>query len=230
MIGPVNRACLVLDFDGTILDTEESLYRSWAELWADHGHRLTLADWQVNIGTEDVFDPLVELEDRLGRSLDPVVQDRRRLRRDEIQARHGPRPGVLRWLAEAEGSAVPVGIASSSSREWVEGHLTRMGLRGFFSCLVCRDADVPAKPAPTSYLVACRKLGADPERSVAVEDSPHGVAAAVAAGLFTVAVPHGLTSDLDLSAADLVTSSLDDLSLSDALEQAAGQPDRRPSH
>ena len=86
------------------------------------------------------------------------------------------------------------------------------------------------KPAPTSYLLACEKLGADPERSVAVEDSPHGVVAAVAAGLFTVAVPHGLTSGLDLSAADLVTGSLDDLSLSDALERAAGQPGRRSSH
>ena len=224
----MNRACLVLDFDGTILDTEESLYRSWAELWADHGHRLTRAEWQVNIGTDDVFDPLTELELRLGRPLDPVVQDRRRRRRDEIQARHGPRPGVLRWLAEAGESGIPVGIASSSPRDWVEGHLHRMELRRSFSCVVCRDTEVPAKPAPTSYLMACEKLGAEPRCSVAVEDSPHGVVAAVAAGLFTVAVPHGLTSDLDLSAADLVTGSLDDLSLSDALERAARQPDHRP--
>jgi HAD superfamily hydrolase (TIGR01509 family) len=227
MIRRVSRACLVLDFDGTILDTEESLYRSWAELWADHGHRLALDDWQLNIGTDDVFDPMGELESRIGRPLHPDVQDRRRLRRDELQARHGPRPGVLRWLSEAEESGIPVGIASSSPLEWVEGHLNRLGLRGFFSCVVCRDAEVPAKPAPTSYLLACHRLGADRWRSVAVEDSPHGVVAAVAAGLFTVAVPHGLTSDLDLSVADLVTTSLDDLSLSEALERAARPPDRR---
>ena len=225
----MNRTCLVLDFDGTILDTEESLYRSWVELWADHGHGLTRAEWQVNIGTEDVFDPLGELESRIGRSVDETVQARRRLRRDEIQARHGPRRGVLRWLAEAEQMGIPVGIASSSPVEWVESHLHRMALRRYFSCLVCRDVDVPAKPALTSYLLACEKLSADPRRSVAVEDSPHGVAAAVAAGLFTVAVPHGLTSDLDLSAADLVTGSLDDLSLSDALRWAARQADRRSS-
>jgi HAD superfamily hydrolase (TIGR01509 family) len=224
MIWPVSGACLILDFDGTILDTEESLYRSWAELWAAHGQRLALADWQQNIGTDDVFDPLVELESRLGRPLHPDAQDRRRQRRDEIQARHGPRPGVLCWLAEAEDSGVPVGIASSSPLEWVEGHLDRLGLRGYFSCLVCRDAHVPAKPAPTSYLMACDRLGADPGRSVAVEDSPHGVLAAVAAGLFTVAVPHGLTSNLDLSTADLVVTSLDDLALSDALARAERPP------
>jgi beta-phosphoglucomutase-like phosphatase (HAD superfamily) len=113
----VSRACLVLDFDGTILDTQESLYRSWTELWSEHGQRLALADWQHNIGTDDVFDPLVELETRLGRSVDPSAQARRRARRGEIQAAHAPRPGVLRWLAEARGADVPVGIASPSPLE-----------------------------------------------------------------------------------------------------------------
>ena len=74
-MGPESRqppagVCLVLDFDGTILDTEAPLYRSWAELWADHGHQLALADWQRNIGGDDLFDPWIELEARLGRPLD----------------------------------------------------------------------------------------------------------------------------------------------------------------
>jgi len=222
----VARACLVLDFDGTILDTEESLYRSWAELWSDHGHELPLAGWQANIGTDDVFDPLVELEDRIGRPIGGGAQDRRRLRRDQIQARHQPRPGVLRWLSEAQGSGVPVGIASSSPMVWVEGHLERLGMRSYFSCLVCRDDQVPPKPAPTSYLMACERLGSDPRRSVAVEDSPHGVVAAVSAGLFTVAVPHGLTADLDMSAADVIAASLDDVSLADALAAASARTPR----
>jgi HAD superfamily hydrolase (TIGR01509 family) len=217
-------ACLVLDFDGTILDTEDSLFRSWAELWDDHGHRLALSDWQQNIGTEDVFDPGAELEARLGRPLDPELLVGRRQRRDELQAEHGPRPGVAGWLSEAREGGIPVGIASSSPRQWVEEHLERLGLRHCFSCLVCRDDDIPAKPAPTSYLVACEMLGGEPRRSVAVEDSPHGVAAARAAGLFTVAVPHGLTSTLDLSAAQLVVLSLDDLTLADALARASEGP------
>lgn len=217
----------MLDFDGTVLDTEESLYRAWSEVWDEHGHSLALFDWQRNIGTEDVFDPLAELEHRLGHRLNPDIDDRRRIRRDEIQAGLGPRPGVVRWLSDARASDIPVGIASSSPREWVEGHLDRLGLRSFFSCLACRDGEVPAKPAPTSYLLACEQLGSDPSRSVAVEDSPHGVAAAVAAGLFTVAVPHRLTADLDLSAADLVAHSLDDVTLSDTLARAAHRSARR---
>ena len=212
--------CLVLDFDGTILDTEESLYRSWAELWEDHGQRLDLGDWQRTIGTDDSFDPWTELEARLGRTLDPGLGHRRRQRRDEIQSLLRPRPGVMDWLSEAADLGLPVGIASSSPPEWVEGHLERIGIRRRFATVVCRRRGVPAKPDPTSYRLACARLGADSARSLAVEDSPHGVAAAVAAGLYTVAVPHPLTRDLDFCAADLVLDSLDALPLAVAVERA----------
>lgn len=220
MAGP----CLALDCDGTILDTEESLYRAWAELWTAHGFQLQLDQWQPNIGTEDIFDPWDALERRLGRALDPALRDWRRARRDGIQAQVGPRPGILEWLAEADRMGLPVGIASSSSLDWVDGHLIRLGFRSRFSCVVCRDDSTPAKPAPDSYLAVCRCLDADPLLSVAVEDSPHGVAAATAAGLFTVAVPHRLTADLNLSDAHLVASSLNEVSLSAALVLAANRP------
>ncbi|HEX3981968.1 MAG TPA: HAD-IA family hydrolase [Acidimicrobiales bacterium] len=216
---PPPRVGLILDFDGTILDTEDSIFRSWAELWDHHGQRLDRSDWQQNIGTDDSFDPWAELEVRLGRPLDPALAHRRRLRRDELQANR-PRSGVMAWLAQAEDAGLPVGIASSSPSRWVEGHLERLGIRDRFSCVVCRTDTVPAKPEPDCYRLACQHLAADPARSVAVEDSPHGVAAAVGAGLFTVAVPHPLTGDLDLSAADLVVASLDDLTLGDVVEMA----------
>ncbi len=209
-----------MDFDGTILDTEEPIYRSWAELWSAHGTELSLAEWQAVIGTEATFDPWAELERRLTHPLDPALQEHRRSRRDELQARHDLRPGVRAWLEEARRMAVPVGIASSSPAEWVEAHLTRLGIREFFSCVVCASGAIPAKPNPTSYRVACELLGSDPTRSVAVEDSPPGVAAAVAAGMYTVVVPHGLTANLDLSAAHLAIESLETLTLAEAIARA----------
>ena len=226
---PLPRGCLVLDFDGTILDTEEPLYRSWVELWDDLGRQLDLSDWQRNIGGDDLFDPWAELEAQLGRPLHPALAERRRLRRDEIQAGQPLRIGVVEWLSGAEALGVPVGVASSSSHGWVEGHLDRLGIRDHFAVLVCRSEDVPAKPEPTSYRLACERLGAEPTRSVAVEDSPRGVAAAVAAGLYTVAVPHPLTRDLDLGRADVVVDSLSDLSVAEAFERAAARSVSRVS-
>jgi beta-phosphoglucomutase-like phosphatase (HAD superfamily) len=215
---------LVLDFDGTILDTEGPLYRSWAELWEDHGHELALVHWQRFIGTDGGFDPWRELEQRVGGPLDRALEHRRRRRRDELVAREAVRPGIEGWLAAAQRLSVPVGIASSSPIGWVEPHLERLGLRHRFVCLVCCDAVTPAKPDPTSYRLACRRLGADPRRSVAVEDSAHGVSAAVGAGLFTVAIPHQWTAGSDLSPAHRVLSSLDQMRLVDALAEAERRP------
>ncbi|MCA1845939.1 MAG: HAD-IA family hydrolase [Actinobacteria bacterium] len=217
------RACLILDFDGTILDTEGPVYQSWAELWEEQGHELPRPLWQGLIGTDAGFDPWLELQRRKGRPLDPTLKDRRRARCEDLQSAHDTREGILDWLAEAERLGVPVGVASSSPADWVDRHLRRLGLRQHFAYLSCCDDTVPAKPDPTSYRLACDRLGADPSRSVAVEDSPHGVAAAVVAGLYTVAVPHDLTADLDLSAADLVVPSLDGLGLADVLARARGR-------
>lgn len=211
---------LVLDFDGTILDTEHSNYWAWSEVWDAHGHRLTVAEWQRNIGTDDVFDPVVELEHRLGHPLDPAALEQRRIRRDELLAPATTLPGIRDWLAEAEHLGVPVGIASSSPVSWVEGHLERLGLSGHLACMVCRSEQVPAKPDPTVYRLACAELGCDPARSVAVEDSPHGATAAALAGLYTVVVPNGLTTDLEVPAADVRVDALDQLTLARTLEAA----------
>jgi beta-phosphoglucomutase-like phosphatase (HAD superfamily) len=82
---------------------------------------------------------------------------------------------------------------------------------------VCVGRGLAAKPAPDTYRAACAALAVEPRAAIALEDSPHGVAAAKAAGLWCVAVPHAITELLDLSEADLVVRSLADVSLRDVL-------------
>jgi beta-phosphoglucomutase-like phosphatase (HAD superfamily) len=101
----------------------------------------------------------------------------------------------------------------------VHGHLTRLGVRDRFGHLSCRDELVPGKPAPDVYLRACVALGTEPRNALAVEDSPNGVTAAKAAGLRCIAVPNRITAALDFSGADLVVTSLADLTLASALER-----------
>jgi HAD superfamily hydrolase (TIGR01509 family) len=212
-------AVVILDFDGTILDTERPAYEAARELWADHGIELTIDDWSWRLGTAGHDNPFVELQQRLGRPLDPALDARRIARKDELTHRAELRPGVLAWLDDAARLGVPVGIASSSPQSWIERNLRRVGLLDRFGCVACRP-DLPAKPDPTSYRHAVEQLGGDPRLSVAVEDSAHGVAAAKGAGLWTVAVPHDLTRHLDLSAADRVVASLAELPLAEALAAA----------
>jgi putative hydrolase of the HAD superfamily len=103
-----------------------------------------------------------------------------------------------------------VGLASSSPVEWAERFLARLGLRDRFAVLATRERVARSKPAPDLYELALAELGVTAGDALAVEDSPNGVAAAKAAGLFCVAVPNPLTVGLALDNADVVLHSLDD--------------------
>jgi HAD superfamily hydrolase (TIGR01509 family) len=157
------------------------------------------------------------LAERTGAPLDEARRAARKARRDELLAAEAVLPGVHAWLDDAARLGLPVGVASSSEVDWVAGHLERLGLADRFTCLSCFDGRLQGKPAPDLYLTACEALGVAPGDALAVEDSGNGVAAAKAAGLRCVAVPHDLTRDHDLSPADIVVPSLADLPLEEAM-------------
>lgn len=215
---------LVFDFDGLIADTEGPEYRAWADTWAEHGHELTLDEWCVAIGTVGGFDPLAELAVRVGsssggdRDLDLGAVDRWRRERHRLHMDGlAPLPGVVEHLAAAKAAGLATAVASSAPPWWVEDHLASFGLVDAFAAVSAYDGSCPPKPAPDLYLAACSAIDVSPQEALAYEDSPNGIAAAKAAGLRCVAVPHDLTRHLDLSAADLVVESLATLSLADLL-------------
>ena len=118
-----------------------------------------------------------------------------------------------------------LGVASSSSRAWVDGHLTRLGLRGYFEVVRCRDDVAVVKPDPALYRAVLQATGVAATEAVALEDSPNGVWAAKRAGMACVAVPNPLTARLDLSHADFTLRSLTELPLAALLARLA--PARR---
>ena len=200
---------IVFDFDGLILDTELPEFQSWQEIYAAHGCTLPFAVWARGIGTTEAFDPYAYLEEQLGRAVDrEVVRLQQRQQCDARIAAQAVLPGVHDYIAEARRLGLQLGVASSSSRAWVSGHLTRLDLQQHFVCITCRD-DVPrTKPDPALYRAALAMLGVRPEEAIALEDSPNGILAAKRAGLFCVAVPNVLTCQLPLGQADLQLPSL----------------------
>ncbi len=167
------------------------------------------------------FDPYRELVARLGHDLDrETVLDRRQVRHRELIAELEILPGVREAVVEAKRLGLRLGVASSSSRAWVTGHLERLGLAGF-DCVRCRDDVAHAKPDPELYLSVCACLRVEPGEALALEDSANGIAAAKAAGLRCVAIPNAMTAGLDLSAADLRIGSLAAVPLAELLERLA---------
>ncbi|HEV2477654.1 MAG TPA: HAD family hydrolase [Candidatus Dormibacteraeota bacterium] len=214
---------IVFDFDGLILDTEEPIYRSWLEVYEAHGEDLPFERWVQTVGSTDtVFHPQHHLEEKLGRPLTQEVLDRRKDRRTALILANRVLPGVVQRLDEAREMGLKLGIASSSTQEWVRGHLVRLGILDRFDCLRCRDDVANAKPEPDLYLAVLDCLGVSAEEAIAIEDSPNGVAAAKRAGMRCVAIPNSITASLDLSNADLILESLADLSVDQLLKRLSG--------
>jgi HAD superfamily hydrolase (TIGR01509 family) len=211
---------LVFDFDGLILDTEAPVYDAWQEIYGEHGLALAFDKWAECIGTADTFDPCEDLEALLGRRLDAEsLRRRHRARCDDLIVTQPLMAGVREYVEDARRLGLALGIASSSSRAWVEGHLVRLGLREHFGIVRCAD-DVPrVKPDPALYLAVLDAAGVRAQEALALEDSPNGVLAAKRAGMACVAVPNPLTAGLDLGAADLTLRSLTELPLAELLRR-----------
>jgi HAD superfamily hydrolase (TIGR01509 family) len=210
---------LLFDFDGLLLDTESPSYAAWADVYRQHGHELTLETWSAAIGTLDGFHPFEELERRLGHALDrDEVDAARRAAENTAIELEELREGVHDYLEQAERLGLVRAIVSSSGHDWINGHLARLELLEGWSCIVAANGDAErAKPRPTLYLEALEHLGVAADEAVAFEDSPNGITAAKAAGIYCVAVPNPTTAALDVTHADLVLRSLEEVPLDELL-------------
>lgn len=217
---------IIFDFDGLILETESPVYQSWHELYDQFGMELSKQEWSQIIGTSDAehFNPLDELEESLQLSLprSELLAFRREREMDLIREQV-ILPGVEKWIDQALSLDLRLGIASSSSRDWVVSHLTRLGLIDHFEVIRTADDVEKTKPDPALYQQALENLSISADEAIVLEDSPNGVTAAKHAGIFTIAVPNPMTVDLNLDHADLQISSLEELDLKAAITYAENQ-------
>lgn len=216
---------LIFDFDGVILDTETAELQAWQEIYRAHGHELPLARWVDDIGRGPdsiTFSPHDALEALVGHSLDREALHAQRWARFLALIDAAPvLPGVERYITDAQRVGLRLGIASSSSHAWVDGHLAQRELLAHFAVIRCADDVTRTKPHPELYQAACAALGVSPTEAFAIEDSPNGIAAAKAAGLTVLAVPTPLTAGLPLAEADYRLPSLTAMPLTAVLRQCA---------
>ena len=210
---------IVFDFDGLIVDTEQPIYEAYSTIFAELGATLPLSVWQDVIGqgagTDAAF---IHLEGIIGREVDreAIRAEARAMRRD-VTLTLPPRDGAAELIVEAKQAGLALAVASSSTFAWVNGHLDRLGLLSSFDAVCTRDEVERAKPDPALYCLALERLGVEPHEAFAIEDSPHGVTAAKAAGLRCVAAPNPLTASMDLRHADCLLPSMAGVSLSDVV-------------
>jgi HAD superfamily hydrolase (TIGR01509 family) len=180
---------VLFDMDGLLVDSEPLWFESEADVMARLGGTWTRQDQEHLLGSALDRSVRYFLEraavpataDQVGEWLVAGVIDRVRDRGVTVMA------GAADLVAQVAASGLPYALVTSSQRRFVDAVLSRTGMR--FPVVVTGNDVSRSKPSPEPYLLAARRLGADPGRCLVLEDSPTGVAAAEAAGCFVIAVP-----------------------------------------
>lgn len=211
---PGPEPAVVFDCDGVLLDSEAAWTRAETRLFARYGKTYGAEEKRLLIGGSlpETGRALEGLLDRR-RSANALIAELVALAAEEFAGRLDPMPGALDLIAELRGRR-PLAVASNSHRQLVDLALGGSGIGDAFDAVVASDEVPRPKPAPDLYLEACRRLGASPEGTVALEDSPRGAAAARAAGLFVIGIPY--LPDLPVEA-DVTGRSLEDPAVRAAL-------------
>jgi len=200
----------LFDFDGLILDTETASRAGWEWLYREHGHELPAEKWATVVGTTGAWSPMDHLEELVGDRLERDALNERRVAHEiSLIEAEELRPGIADYIGAAERLGLKRAIVSSASRWWIDMHLKRLERSVGWDAILTADRDPSrAKPNPTMYFEALDVLDVDADEAIVFEDSPNGVRAAKAAGIFVVAVPNNVTRDFGLDEADLVVDSL----------------------
>ena len=180
---------VLLDMDGTLVDSEGFWWEVETEIFARLGHSLDLSWRDVVVGgpMDRSAGFLIEAT-----GADIGIPELTVLLNDGFEERIGLgvplMPGAARLLAELVEQDIPTALVSASHRRVIDRVLDSLGAHHF--ALTIAGDEVPrTKPHPDPYLAAAAGLGADPARCAVVEDTVTGVAAAEAAGCRVVAVP-----------------------------------------
>jgi beta-phosphoglucomutase len=215
---------VVFDFDGVIADTEPLHLAAAQEVLAEEGHLLAPSEYAERyLGLDDITLFRRFASDRHWRLPEGEIAAlvERKARRLERMLADGVVlfPGVEERI-RAWADQVPLAIASGALGREIDIVLTAAELIRFFPIIVSADSGVRGKPSPDPYLLAVELLSSshgpriEHSRTIAIEDSTKGIAAARAAGLRVIAVTNTLPA-LDLREAELVVSSLEELTLED---------------
>lgn len=200
---------VVFDLDGTLIDSEALVKEAHFAACAQLGVTMTDAQFLALVGMHreandaqllSYYGPDFPLEHFIAAS------------RAHVGERVAPlKAGAMEMMAAVDGLGLPLGLATSSRRPWVERHFSAHGLTHRFAAVVTRQDVVNGKPDPEPYVRAAELLGATPQDVLAIEDSHAGVRSAHGAGCMTVMVPDLLGADEEMYAKARVVASLHDV-------------------
>lgn len=201
---------LLLDHDGTLVDSESAHHLLWNQVLAPFGASITAQDYERDYAGLPALDNGAQAVARFG--LHATAQDMAQAKfaatRAYLQDKAFPlMPGVAEALTHWR-SRFRLGVVTGARTFAVQNTLQKHGLADGFECVVSADDVERTKPDPACYRLALARMGLQAQNVLAIEDTAHGVEAAVGAGLRCIAIPTPLSSHHDFSRACAVVPSM----------------------
>lgn len=200
---------LIFDMDGLLVDSEPLTDIALTALLSRHG---CVIDWSDKALTARLMgcrmpEILAVLADMCGISTPApdLNETLEALRIQTLRGRLQLMPGAAALLAFAAACGLPLALATSGRRAYVDAVLAETHLAGHFTIEVTGEDVARGKPDPETYRLAGTRLGVQPGACVVLEDAPNGIAAAVAAGMRAVAVPNVYSRELPFDPAPETT-------------------------
>jgi HAD superfamily hydrolase (TIGR01509 family) len=204
---------VIFDMDGVIVDSEihwktvegyflQSVIPTWS---SSDQSRI------IGIGVHDLY-ALLTNEYGLQKTEEQFLELYQEMASEIYGQKVSLLEGFSDLLATLNKHHIPVALASSSPRSWIDIMLDRFDLRAAFKAVVSADElKGEGKPSPVIYLLTAKRLGVSPAACIAIEDSKNGVLSAKNAGMFCIGLRNGFNEEQDLSRADMVISGFAEL-------------------
>ncbi len=203
---------ILFDLDGLMVDSEPHSLASWTAVLAERGvtlDRLTI-DSILGLRIDATARTLID-KYHLSDTVQSLSDAKTEYQIAHLAGKVQPMPGLIELLDEIDRRGLKKAVASSGICRYVEAVLRANGLLDRFTVVITGDQVAHGKPAPDVFLAAAEALNVEPQYCLVLEDAPAGVQAAKAAGMTCIAVPDHSVAQLDLSQADRVVASLDDV-------------------
>ncbi|MGE3074378.1 MAG: HAD family hydrolase [Dehalococcoidia bacterium] len=211
---------VIFDMDGVLVDGEPLHFETVNELLGREGKSISLELYKPYMGTKTGWQDMIT-DFKLQHPRDYYSPIYRELVLARYRERAEALPGALSLVTALRMDKLPLAVASSSIRPWVEACLGKIGLGNAFDALVTGSEVTNGKPDPEIYSLAAEKLGIDPKRCLAFEDAPAGIESAKRAGMTVWAVRTEYTQGLALPDPDREFESLADVDIRDIVAVAA---------
>lgn len=206
---------LIFDFDGLLVNSEELRYISFEKFLERRGKKFQKKDYLHTMITGPAMTTTIFLIDKYGLegNVEELHEERRAFFKELFETRLAFLEGVSELLERVKNWPIKIGIASTRRREEIIDGLSRLGVLDLFSVIVTNEdlTGGKGKPDPEIYLIAAEKLGVDPKNCLVLEDAPHGVEAAKAAGMKAIYVPDARFVETHHEKADLILKNMHEL-------------------